>query len=95
MAKDLKKLKKYLCIFSYYWLLLKYYHIIQKLKTPIGFKKMFSGLAIKFHRKIYGLKDFDALFLALFYGIFCFCMFFCCCFNSHKTYCDFVLITYA
>ena len=61
MTQDFKKLNNFF-IFSYYWLLLKSYHIIQILIDPIGVKKMFSGSQMKIHRKIYGLNGFDAFF---------------------------------
>ena len=48
MTQDLKKIeKKKNWIFSYYWLLLKSYHIIHILAAQISLSKMFSELQIK------------------------------------------------
>ena len=44
---DTRFQKKKTGFFLYYWLILRSYHIIQILISPIGSQKMFSGSQIK------------------------------------------------
>ena len=79
-------------IFSYYWLLLNSYHIIQILIARIGLKRRSVDHRC-FLRKSYVLNGSDTFshFPTEFLVFACFC----CCFRSHKIYCDAFLINYA
>ena len=64
-----------LLVFSYYWLLLNSYHIIQSLIAPTGLKITFSGSQMKFKEKSLCFKWLQPFLLTFSYWIFGFCLF--------------------
>ena len=91
MPQDFEKFKK---LFGYFcfWFLLKSYYIIVILIAPIGLEKMFNGLKIKFSDKRFWFEWLRHFLLALFYGIFGFCLYLML-FSQLMTYCN-ELLTY-
>ena len=66
--------------------------------APIDLEKTFSGSKKKFIEKCLYFKWLRHFLLAFSYWVFGFCMFLCfccCCFHSHRTYCDALLNSYA
>ena len=68
-------LNLFLWLFSYFWLLLNSYHIIQTLIAPIGLTNTFSGSQLSFSEKSLFVKWLRHFLLALFCWIFDFCHF--------------------
>ena len=81
----------------YFWtfriiaLLLKSYHVILTLMASQLVQWIIDKV---FRRKTYGLNGFNTSFSQFSTAFLVFACF-CCCFHSHKTYCDIWMITYA